>query len=128
MKTTGRLPIKWTAYESLFYGTYTTKSDVWSYGIVLYEIFTLGGSPYPGMEGKTVPGWLKLGYRMPKPVHIDDKLYQVMLECWQIEANERPTFSNLTKKLKVMENQHKKLIQMAKYDNTLYVNVDDLVV
>lgn len=80
------------------------------------------------MEGKTVPGWLKLGYRMPKPVHIDDKLYQVMLECWQIEANERPTFSNLTKKLKVMENQHKKLIQMAKYDNTLYVNVDDLVV
>ncbi|PFX33185.1 Tyrosine kinase receptor Cad96Ca [Stylophora pistillata] len=130
MKATGRLPLKWTAYESLCYGMYTTKSDVpiineavtepWS-----RERILSGGTPYPDMKGKTVPDWLKLGYRMPKPVHIDDKLYQVMLECWQFDARDRPTFSDLTKKIKKMENQRKRLIHMTKYDKTLYVNVDD---
>ncbi|XP_068733697.1 tyrosine kinase receptor Cad96Ca-like [Montipora capricornis] len=66
-KTRGRLPVKWTAYESLLYGKYTTKSDVWSYGVLLYEIFTVGGSPYPQMDGKKIASLLQQGYRMPKP-------------------------------------------------------------
>ncbi|XP_067029817.1 fibroblast growth factor receptor 3-like isoform X4 [Acropora muricata] len=73
-KTKGRLPVKWTAYESLLYGQYTTKSDVWSYGIVLYEISTIGGSPYPRMEGRKIVDLLRQGYRMPKPEHVDDDL------------------------------------------------------
>ncbi|XP_044180640.1 tyrosine kinase receptor Cad96Ca-like [Acropora millepora] len=125
-KTKGRLPVKWTAYESLLYGQYTTKSDVWSYGVVLYEISTIGGSPYPRIEGRKIVSLLQQGYRMPKPEHVDNDLYQIMMNCWQSEPEARPSFNDLTQQLKRMENQHKKLIKMHIYDNTLYANLEDL--
>ncbi|XP_044164835.1 platelet-derived growth factor receptor alpha-like [Acropora millepora] len=125
-KTKGRLPVKWTAYESLLYGQYTTKSDVWSYGVVLYEISTIGGPPYPRMEGRKIANLLQQGYRMPKPEHVDDDLYQIMMNCWQSEPEARPSFSDLTQQLKRMENQHKRLINMHIYDNALYANLEDL--
>ncbi|XP_022793668.1 fibroblast growth factor receptor 3-like isoform X2 [Stylophora pistillata] len=81
-KTKGRLPVKWTAYEALLYGKYTTKSDVWSYGVVLYEIFTIGGSPYPRMDGKKIANLLQQGYRMPKPRHVDDKFKFTVLRFY----------------------------------------------
>ncbi|XP_015768091.1 PREDICTED: fibroblast growth factor receptor 2-like isoform X5 [Acropora digitifera] len=125
-KTKGRLPVKWTAYESLLYGQYTTKSDVWSYGVVLYEISTIGGSPYPRIEGRKIVSLLQQGYRMPKPEHVDNDLYQIMMNCWQSEPEARPSFNHLTQQLKRMENQHKKLIKMHIYDNRLYANLEDL--
>ncbi|XP_068685584.1 fibroblast growth factor receptor 3-like isoform X3 [Montipora foliosa] len=126
-KTKGRLPVKWTAYEALMFGTYTTKSDVWSFGVLLYEIFTIGGSPYPRMDGRKVANLLQEGYRMPKPQHVDNELYKIMISCWLEDSNARPTFLDLKNKLKNMENQHKRLINMDIYDNTqLYANVEDL--
>ncbi|XP_068686967.1 fibroblast growth factor receptor 4-like isoform X2 [Montipora foliosa] len=125
-KTRGRLPVKWTAYESLLYAKYTTKSDVWSYGVVLYEIFTVGGSPYPRMDGKKIASLLQQGYRMPKPQHVDNDLYQIMINCWQNEPEARPSFADLTQQLKGMENQHKRLLNMHIYNNELYANLEDL--
>ncbi|XP_073254898.1 proto-oncogene tyrosine-protein kinase receptor Ret-like [Porites lutea] len=101
-KSRGRLPVKWTAHEALLYGTYTTQSDVWSFGIVLYEIFTIGGSPYPGINGRDIPNKLQKGYRMPKPKHVEKKLYQLMVQCWQVKPNDRPTFSVLKDKITSM--------------------------
>ncbi|PFX13364.1 Tyrosine kinase receptor Cad96Ca [Stylophora pistillata] len=127
-KTKGRLPVKWTAYEALLYGTYTTKSDVWSYGVVLYEIFTIGGSPYPQTDGRKIANLLQQGYRMPKPQHVDDKLYQIMMRCWQNDPDARPTFTSLKNQLKDMETLYKRLINMEMYDKHLYANLEDLTV
>ncbi|XP_022781129.1 tyrosine-protein kinase receptor Tie-1-like [Stylophora pistillata] len=100
----------------------------WSYGVLLYEIFTIGGSPYPKMDVRQILTSLEEGYRMPKPQHVDDKLYDIMTNCWKDDPSLRPSFENLKKKLKEMENQHKELINLDNYDDRLYVNVDDLTV
>nr|XP_058946995.1 fibroblast growth factor receptor-like [Pocillopora verrucosa] len=123
-KSKGRLPVKWTACEALLYGRYTTKSDVCSFGIVLYEIFTIGGSPYPKIDGRKMADLLTQGYRMPKPRHVDDTLYKIMQDCWQENPDDRPIFENLRNDLKEMENQHQRLINMQHYDNILYASMD----
>nr|XP_058957977.1 tyrosine-protein kinase receptor Tie-1-like [Pocillopora verrucosa] len=110
------------------YGKYTTKSDVWSYGVLLYEIFTIGGSPYPRMDGRKIANLLQEGYRMPKPQHVDEELYQIMMKCWKNDPDARPTFTELKNQLKDMETLHKKLINMTMYDKQLYANVEDLMV
>jgi len=73
-KTKSRLPVEWTAYEALLLGRYTTKRVVLSFGIVLYEIFTIGGTPYPRMEPRKMANMLNRGYRMPRPSHVDEDL------------------------------------------------------
>lgn len=125
-RTRGRLPVKWTAIESLLYGICTTQSDVWSYGVVLYEIFTIGGKPYPDIKGHSLPYMLKDGYRMPKPSHLDDEIYALMSECWKKEANDRPTFEFISSTIGRLQRCHKDLIYMNVYDEKLYGNVEDL--
>jgi len=126
-KTKGRIPVKWTAYEALTRGRYTTQSDVWSFGVVLYEIFTIGGQPYPRTNARKLVELLASGYRMPKPNHVAEALYQIMRNCWQEEPEDRPSFEQLQRELKLMENQHKRLINMKDYDTKLYENVEDLM-
>ncbi|XP_045188637.2 angiopoietin-1 receptor-like isoform X2 [Mercenaria mercenaria] len=94
-----KLPYKWMAIESLFSQRFTVKSDVWSFGIVLWEIVTLGGSPYPSIPLKDLYGLLNDGYRMEKPENCSTKIYQIMLSCWHPNPHSRPTFSQLRQEL-----------------------------
>ncbi|NXA53434.1 VGFR1 factor, partial [Nothocercus julius] len=95
-----RLPLKWMAPESIFDKIYNTKSDVWSYGVLLWEIFSLGASPYPGVQiDEDFCSKLKEGTRMRAPEQATEEIYQIMLDCWRSDPNERPRFSELVTKL-----------------------------
>lgn len=90
-----RFPIKWTAPEAALESKFTTKSDVWSYGILLTELVTHGRIPYPGMSNAEVLHQIENGYRMPVPPNCPMALYEIMLECWRKDPMERPTFETL---------------------------------
>uniref|UniRef100_A0A8C3LJV3 receptor protein-tyrosine kinase n=1 Tax=Chrysolophus pictus TaxID=9089 RepID=A0A8C3LJV3_CHRPC len=90
------LPLKWMAPESIFNNLYTTLSDVWSFGILLWEIFTLGGTPYPELPmNEQFYNAIKRGYRMSKPTHASDEIYDIMQKCWEEKFEIRPSFSQL---------------------------------
>ncbi|KAK4310718.1 hypothetical protein Pmani_017747 [Petrolisthes manimaculis] len=93
------LPVKWTAPEALDHRFFTTKSDVWSFGILLFEIFTHGETPYSGMSNKVVREKLKALYRIPKPLNCPLNIYSVMVRCWMQEPEARPSFRHIKEEL-----------------------------
>ncbi|XP_056288940.1 fibroblast growth factor receptor 1b isoform X4 [Pseudoliparis swirei] len=95
----GRLPVKWMAPEALFDRVSTHQSDVWSFGVLLWEIFTLGGSPYPGVPVEELFKLLKEGHRMEKPSACPQELYLMMKDCWHAVPSRRPRFSQLVEDL-----------------------------
>ncbi|XP_053730210.1 fibroblast growth factor receptor 2 isoform X2 [Synchiropus splendidus] len=97
--TNGRLPVKWMAPEALFDRVYTHQSDVWSFGVLMWEIFTLGGSPYPGIPVEELFKLLKEGHRMDKPGNCTNELYMMMKDCWHAISSQRPTFKQLVEDL-----------------------------
>ncbi|XP_069468060.1 fibroblast growth factor receptor 2 isoform X7 [Ambystoma mexicanum] len=97
--TNGRLPVKWMAPEALFDRVYTHQSDVWSFGVLMWEIFTLGGSPYPGIPVEELFKLLKEGHRMDKPGNCTNELYMMMMDCWRAVPSQRPTFKQLVEDL-----------------------------
>ncbi|XP_034060927.1 tyrosine-protein kinase HCK [Gymnodraco acuticeps] len=90
-----KFPIKWTAPEAINYGSFTIKSDVWSFGILLTEIISYGRTPYPGMTNPEVIRALEKDYRMKRQDSCPVELYDIMLECWKNKPEERPTFEYL---------------------------------
>ena len=94
-KSQGRVPVKWLAPECLYENSYTGRSDIWSYGIVLWEIVTYGATPYPGIAPEKLFSLLQAGYRMDKPSNCSDELYSVMLKCWRDDPLQRPSFREL---------------------------------
>ncbi|XP_035525795.1 vascular endothelial growth factor receptor 3 [Morone saxatilis] len=95
-KGNARLPLKWMAPESIFDKVYTSQSDVWSFGVLLWEIFSLGASPYPGVQiDEDFCKRLKDGVRMRAPETASPEIYGIMLACWHGEPKERPPFPAL---------------------------------
>ncbi|KAM8823818.1 receptor-type tyrosine-protein kinase FLT3-like isoform 2-T2 [Spinachia spinachia] len=91
-----RLPVKWMAPESTFQGIYTIKSDVWAYGILLWEIFSLGVTPYPGMKvDHTFYSMIEKGFKMDCPFYANESVYGMMCKCWSLDPSQRPSFSKL---------------------------------
>uniref|UniRef100_A0A665USX7 receptor protein-tyrosine kinase n=1 Tax=Echeneis naucrates TaxID=173247 RepID=A0A665USX7_ECHNA len=99
-KGDARLPLKWMSPESIFDKVFTTQSDVWSYGILLWEIFSLGASPYPGLHiDEEFCHRLKGGTRMRAPEYSTPEIYSTMLACWEANPSDRPTFTHLVETL-----------------------------
>ena len=101
-----KLAIKWTALEVILQDRFNIKSDVWSFGILLYEVITFGHPPYPGMSSAEAVLQLQKGYRMPPPPGCLDKVYNIMLDCWREEPTSRPTFETLRRQLEEFLNNY----------------------
>uniref|UniRef100_A0A673AVJ8 receptor protein-tyrosine kinase n=1 Tax=Sphaeramia orbicularis TaxID=375764 RepID=A0A673AVJ8_9TELE len=116
VKGNARLPVKWMSPESIFECVYTFESDVWSYGILLWEIFSLGNSPYPGMpvDAKFYK-LIKEGYRMDAPDFAPTEMYQIMRSCWDADPFKRPPFR------KVVERIEQQLSDATKHVGTTFM-------
>ncbi|XP_062356729.1 macrophage-stimulating protein receptor [Cinclus cinclus] len=109
-----KLPVKWMALESLQTQKFTTKSDVWSFGVLMWELLTRGASPYAGVDPYDMAHYLLQGRRLPQPSHCPDTLYRVMLSCWAPAPKDRPSFAGLVGELERV---------LATLDSEHYVNL-----
>ncbi|XP_071442937.1 tyrosine-protein kinase Shark isoform X2 [Hetaerina americana] len=92
----GRWPIKWYAPESFNYGTFSHASDVWSFGVTLWEMFSYGKQPYSDLRGVQVIQLVEKGERLPKPARCPEVVWELITKCWAYKSTERPTFSFLS--------------------------------
>uniref|UniRef100_A0A8C5MDM8 Hepatocyte growth factor receptor n=1 Tax=Leptobrachium leishanense TaxID=445787 RepID=A0A8C5MDM8_9ANUR len=120
-KTGAKLPVKWMALESLQTQKFTTKSDVWSFGVLLWELMTRGAPPYPDVNSFDITIYLLQGRRLLQPEYCPDPLFDVMLKCWHPKPELRPTFSELVSRISsifaTFIGEHYVLV------NTMYVNI-----
>ncbi|XP_078241018.1 angiopoietin-1 receptor isoform X3 [Pogona vitticeps] len=123
-KTMGRLPVRWMAIESLNYSVYTTNSDVWSYGVLLWEIVSLGGTPYCGMTCAELYEKLPQGYRLEKPLNCDDEVFDLMRQCWREKPYERPSFAQILVSLNRMLEERKTYVNTTLYEKFTYAGID----
>ncbi|XP_035682662.1 fibroblast growth factor receptor 2-like [Branchiostoma floridae] len=121
--TKTRLPIRWMAPESLFHRKYTIKTDVWAFGVLLWEIVTLGATPYPGMSKREVMDGVQQGYKMDKPKHCDDKLYSLMMNCWDADPAGRPEFPKIQQSLDSLMETENDYIDLASLDENTYTSL-----
>uniref|UniRef100_A0A8D0AT62 receptor protein-tyrosine kinase n=1 Tax=Sander lucioperca TaxID=283035 RepID=A0A8D0AT62_SANLU len=117
-----KMPVKWIAIESLADRVYTTKSDVWSFGVTMWEIATRGQTPYPGVENSEIYDYLRQGNRLKQPPDCLDSIYALMFSCWLLSPKDRPSFEALRCELeKALED----LPDTQDPDEILYVNMDE---
>lgn len=91
----GKMPIKWLALECIRHRIFTSKSDVWSFGVTIWEILTYGGRPYENIPAKDVPDLIEIGHKLPQPDICSLDVYCILLSCWVLDADARPTFKQL---------------------------------
>ncbi|KAL8603195.1 hypothetical protein ACOMHN_025210 [Nucella lapillus] len=114
--TNGKLPLKWMAIESLRDRVFTTQSDVWSFGILLWEIVTMGASPYPSIALADLYYVLSNNYRMDKTSNCSDELYAVMRACWEENPADRPSFTELRDQLETLMAQDRDYLALEDID------------
>ncbi|XP_027812883.1 tyrosine-protein kinase Fes/Fps isoform X1 [Ovis aries] len=102
-----QVPVKWTAPEALNYGRYSSESDVWSFGILLWETFSLGASPYPNLSNQQTREFVENGGRLPCPELCPDAVFRLMEQCWAYEPGQRPTFSVIYQELQSIRKRHR---------------------
>ncbi|XP_048017533.1 tyrosine-protein kinase receptor UFO isoform X2 [Megalobrama amblycephala] len=116
-----KMPVKWIAIESLADRVYTTKSDVWSFGVTMWEIATRGQTPYPGVENSEIYDYLRQGNRLKQPPDCLDSIYSLMFSCWLLSPKDRPSFEILRCELeKVLED-----LPSQDPEEILYVNMEE---
>uniref|UniRef100_A0A673TXE9 Tyrosine-protein kinase n=1 Tax=Suricata suricatta TaxID=37032 RepID=A0A673TXE9_SURSU len=102
-----QVPVKWTAPEALNYGRYSSESDVWSFGILLWETFSLGAPPYPNLSNQQTREFVEKGGRLPCPELCPDAVFRLMEQCWAYEPGERPSFSAIYQELQSIRKRHR---------------------
>ncbi|KAG7483853.1 hypothetical protein MATL_G00042730 [Megalops atlanticus] len=117
-----KMPVKWIAIESLADRVYTTKSDVWSFGVTMWEIATRGQTPYPGVENSEIYDYLRQGNRLKQPPDCLDSIYSLMFSCWLLSPKDRPAFETLRCEL---EKALEELPDSLEADEILYVNMEE---
>ncbi|XP_071126132.1 hepatocyte growth factor receptor-like [Mytilus edulis] len=101
------LPVKWMAPESLENGTYSTKSDVWSFGVVMWELITRGAAPYCDVNNWDMHKYLFSGRRLKRTEFCPTRLYDIMMKCWEFDPDDRPTFHEVNKRITGLVEQEK---------------------
>lgn len=111
------------APESLYDNIFTTKTDVWSFGILMWEIVTLGSTPYPGMAAGEVMRKVRDGYRLEKPEHCKREIYNIMYYCWDKDKDKRPQFTELVQTLESLMVSENDYIELDRFPDHSYYNI-----
>ena len=111
------------AIESLYDNLFSVKSDIWSFGILMWEIVTLGSTPYPGMGAADVMKKVRDGYRLEKPEHCRRELYNIMYYCWAKDSNDRPAFSEIVQMLDKLLLTETDYIELERFPDHNYYNM-----
>lgn len=112
----GKIPIRWTAPEAISYRKFTSSSDVWSYGIVMWEVMTYGERPYWELSNHEVMKAINDGFRLPTPMDCPSAIYQLMMQCWQQERARRPKFADIVSILDKLIRAPESLKTLADFD------------
>eukprot|EP00057_Strongylocentrotus_purpuratus_P021279 XP_011675753.1 PREDICTED: tyrosine-protein kinase receptor Tie-1-like [Strongylocentrotus purpuratus] len=119
-------PTRWSSPETMVTGDQSTEGDNWSFGIVLWEIVTLGARPYPKMTFDTVQKEVANGYQMPRPRHCGQEVYSVMSGCWEKEATRRSNFDQILKSLEMILEKTHNYLSLNDLDEGLYASTLDM--
>ncbi|XP_016050937.1 PREDICTED: ephrin type-A receptor 1 [Miniopterus natalensis] len=122
----GKIPIRWTAPEAIAHRIFTTASDVWSFGIVMWEVLSFGDKPYGEMSNQEVMKSIEDGYRLPPPVDCPAALYELMKGCWAYHCGHRPRFHQLKTQLEQLLNTPHTLRTMANFDPKVTLRLPSL--